>query len=122
MLLWKVFALVSAAVSLGYWWALFRGTEPFDSWAKVGVAIQVLGLVGLFTYAFTILNPNQPFWMVFQAIFAASCLLGLWRDLAKFRPEPGVLIGAAIYTPLVVFEWLALYRLGGSPLGNILIL
>ena len=119
MLIWKIFAVISVIITLGFWLALFRGKQPFDLSTKIGLVPNFVSAAGVVIYAFGLPSVSHRFWIVAQGAFLAWAVVELWSDFRHFKPQIGVLIAATLLPALFTFEWLALYRLGGSPLGEI---
>ena len=115
MLRWKIYALFLVLLAI---WDIERHLFGPLHWSPIDIIaypITTVGLVGLVAYAFSLKLFTEEFWKVFQHIFLGWMLFSL-RPVGGGTAAFGIKIAAvAILLAMMGFNWLALYRLAGSP-------
>ena len=115
MLRWKLYALFLTGLSI---WSVERhvvGAERWTATDVIGYPIAGIALIGLIAYAFSLKIFTEGFWKVFHLIFLGWISFSL-RPLLEGNASLGIKIGAvAVLAAMMGFNWLALYRLAGSP-------
>ena len=115
MLRWKIFAVFCVLLGLAWitWGILSKASfEPIDA---LGLPIDLISLIGLVTYAFALPSMPQKFWRLFHPVFATWAAIEIARAVMEEGVSIAVLVGVPIYLLIEGFNWLALYRLAGSP-------
>jgi hypothetical protein len=120
VLRWKIYALFSVLLAI---WGIERHLSGADHWHQidiVGYPITAIALIGLIAYAFSLQIFSEEFWKFFQHIYFGWVVFSL-RPLWTGTAPMGIKMGAiAILLAITGFNWLALYRLAGSPWDAIL--
>lgn len=120
---WKLFAGVSLALFVG---GLFvhspkRTFLPWLDW--VGLPIDLLVLLGLASYAFSLRLGEPRAWRILAVLYPlwaiVSVIVGIIRTKSLFVEGPARMTGAAAGVLLVIavfyFDWLAIRRLSVRP-------
>jgi hypothetical protein len=99
-------------------WSLGRHLLGSERWVALDVIafpITSIALLGLIAYAFSLKVFTERFWAGFQSAFLGWIMFSL-RPIWAGNAATGIKIGAiAIIVASMGFNWLALYRLAGSP-------
>ncbi len=114
MLFWKLLVAIDVLINIGYWRAVWKGTEQIRGFDVVSVPVGLIGTIGLAIYAFSLPSPSPIVWRYVLPAVVASGAWEIASAASKSDFDAGTLIAIGLAMLLVGFTSVALYRLGGS--------
>jgi len=120
---WKLFAGLSLALLVGGL-LIDSPKQPFLPWLDwVGLPIELLVLLGLVSYAFSLRIGRPRAWRILSVLYPlwaiVSVIVAVIRTKNTFVEGPARMTGAATGVLLAIavfyFDWLAIHRLSVRP-------
>lgn len=114
---WKILAVVLTLITVSGIPDLLVG--PLEPRHWIGLGFSIIGLVGLFAYAFGWSILGQRFWFPFALAYAAWLAFGMvanglsaWPLFTRGRSTDAAGLAVAICVPLLisVLQWLPVWR------------
>ena len=113
MIAWKAFAAFSIIIFGAWLGAAFLGREPIGAIDILSLPIELTGVYGLTTFAFSLHSFPRKFWQKFHPVYAVFAVWDLARADIEWRLNFETIASVSIGLVIAFFSWLALFRMAG---------